>query len=123
MSEDKLSAGTVTSLKSPLRGTLDKPLRHVVSNEELDALCETRREHVTEYVWGAIGVAVGTLPGTVALLNGYITQGIAYGFRPEGLIQFGLFCAALSVMGSMGMIARRRARRLREIEADIRMRA
>ncbi|BBF81520.1 MULTISPECIES: hypothetical protein [Asticcacaulis] len=123
MSEDKATPTTVTPLKNPPRNTLDKPLRHVVSNEELDALCEVRREYVTEYVWGAVGVAIGTLPGTVALLYGYLTSGTAYGFRPEGLIQFGLFCAALSVIGSMGMIAQRRARRLRDIEADIRMRA
>lgn len=123
MADEKTAQATVTNLKNPLRGTLDKPIRHVLSNEELDALCETRREYITEYVWGAIGVAIGTLPGTVALLWGYISTGGNVVIRLEGLAQFGLFCAALAVAGSMGMMALRRARRLRDIEADIRMRA
>ncbi|MDC7683573.1 hypothetical protein PQU92_09815 [Asticcacaulis sp. BYS171W] len=124
MADDKTAPATVTTMKAQtVRPGLDKPTRHTVSNEELDALCETRREYITEYVWAALGVAVGTLPGTVALLSGYAASGGNYVFKVEGLVQFGLFCAAVAVAASMGLMARRRAVRVRDIEADIRMRA
>lgn len=49
-------------------------LRHDISDEELDMLCEGRKDRVWEGMWAAVGVALGSIPSSVAALGKYQTS-------------------------------------------------
>jgi hypothetical protein len=46
-------------------------VRHNISDEELDMLCEQRRDHVREYLWVALGAMAGAFPAALGGLVRY----------------------------------------------------
>lgn len=53
----------------------DQLIRHDISDEELDMLCEGRKDHVWEGMWTALGVALGTIPTSLANFGKYQATG------------------------------------------------
>jgi hypothetical protein len=67
---DKESLGYVVMRTSP-----DKLLRHDISDEELDMLCQSRRENLDGGMWAALGTVAGSLPGAVSgIINYFIAK-------------------------------------------------
>lgn len=50
----------------------DELLRHDISDEELDLLCETRRDNIWEGLWIATGLALGGVPSTIPAVLTYV---------------------------------------------------
>jgi hypothetical protein len=124
MSDSKMLQSNVAAIKPPHNPTpsLSATKAYNVTETELEALCENRKEYITEFVFAAIGVIFGTLPGTLSLVIGFVAMGDNYRFTPEGLIQFAMFSAGVAVASTMGYLAKTRAKRSQKLEAIIRQR-
>ena len=66
MSIEKSSAGNgiVVATTKP-----DRLLRHDISDEELDGLCEMNSSHYIEALWAALGVFIGSLPAVFEAID------------------------------------------------------
>ena len=71
-------AGIASERESRLRIRTTMPdelLRHDISDEELEALAETRRDHLWEGMWVSLGSAIGFLPTTIiSIYSAYVAD-------------------------------------------------
>jgi hypothetical protein len=98
----------------------DQLLRHNISDEELDMLCEGRRDNVWEGMWVAIGLLVGSLPSAANALWKYDPKSPTLAL--VDLIQIVIFFISLVMAGVLCSIVVRRGRAVTKKEAEIRAR-
>jgi hypothetical protein len=100
----------------------DQILRHNISDEELDMLCEQRKEHTREMMWASIGVVGGALPGTIAGTITYIWGEKSGTVAPENLAQIIFFFVGLALGTAAYFIQARRGANAVDLKDAIRAR-
>ena len=98
----------------------DELLRHNISDEELDMLCESRSDGATEGCWVALGALAASAPAALpAMLNYHTSQ------SPMGLadfLQIIIFWIALVVLAVLFFLGRSRGKSAKTLKAEIRNR-
>jgi hypothetical protein len=115
--------GTDTSSIGPhtIETTMpDAILRHNISDEDLDMLCENKKDFVLEILWIAIGVLLGSLPTALTGMWAYKNSG---NLPVDGFIQIILFWLGLVVALVVGSIAMSRGKRAKNLQTIIRERS
>lgn len=107
-------------------------LRHDISDEELDLLCESRSDFVLEALLLAVGGFIGTVPTAISVMVIYFmglnaapseaSMGAVDSFSTTDIAQVILFWACLSVALVVGMIFKSRRERSLDLRASIRAR-
>jgi hypothetical protein len=98
----------------------DELLRHDISDEELDMLCEARKDNLTEGLWAAIGACLGGLPSAIPALVNYRTA--TQPMSLADLLQIVIFCIAGALAFVLWRICRARGKRATALQTDIRNR-
>lgn len=95
-------------------------LRHNISDEELDMLCEGRRDFVLEFLWIAIGTFVGSSPTALSALVDYFSETSTQQIPLDELAQIVLFFVGLVSTITLGIVSFNRGRRAKSLQAQIR---
>ena len=96
-------------------------LRHDISDEELDVLCESRSDFVSEFIWVGIGGMLGSLPATVVSVIGY--SSLTSALPVSELIQLLIFVLSFGILLVAGVVSFSRAKRSTDLRAAIRDRS
>lgn len=96
-------------------------LRHSISDEELDMLCETRTDMSFEILLIAIGALLGTLPKALPIMYSYFLPSETEPFSAtfSDIIQLILFWAMLAVFGCMLIIFNQKSRSSKSLRDQI----
>lgn len=70
----EVSIDTSTSGYSIKRTMPDELIRHDISDEELDMLCDGRKDSAWEAMWVALGLSCGALPGSISAVMFYLDK-------------------------------------------------
>lgn len=103
----------------------DLILRHSISDEELDMLCESKSELVIEMLLIAIGGAVAVSPSVVANIFSYLTtlEDKSQILTLLDFIQIIIFFSCVFVGICLGVVFRRKSRRGLSLREQIRARS
>ena len=96
-------------------------LRHDISDEELEMLCESKSDFVTEFIWVGLGGMLGSLPTTFVSLMGYSASTTA--LPATDLIQILIFFLSLGIVIVAAVVAINRGRRSKDLRTAIRDRS
>lgn len=91
----------------------DQILRHSISDEELDMLCDSRTDMVLELLLISVGAIIGTLPAAVPAMASYFlaTPDSSPNLDLTDFIQIILFCSGLLVAICIGIIFNKKSNR------------
>jgi hypothetical protein len=98
-------------------------LRHSISDEELEMLCEGRKDFALEILWTGLGILGGSLPAAVATIYRYFNAPAEYIFAIEDFLQVILFVIGLSIAVVAAIISFNRNKRSKSLEQAIRERS
>lgn len=96
-------------------------LRHDISDEELEMLCESKSDFVTEFIWVGLGGMLGSVPTTFVSLMGYSASTTA--LPATDLIQILIFFLSLGIVIVAAVVAINRGRRSKDLRTAIRDRS
>lgn len=96
-------------------------LRHDISDEELEMLCESKSDFVTEFIWVGLGGMLGSLPTTFVSLMGYSASTLA--LPASDLIQILIFFLSLGIVIVAAVVSINRGRRSKDLRTAIRDRS
>ena len=100
----------------------DKIQRHSISDEELDMLCEGKKDMILEFLWIAIGVFLGSCPSAIAAMIAYADEKNTIKMPIDDLAQLVLFWAGLLLSVALGIVAVKRNTRAKSLQKQIRER-
>jgi len=96
--------------------------RHNISDEELEMLCEGKKDLVLEFLWIAIGIFIGSLPSAVVAMANYWKAEQAIKMPLDDLIQIILFWVSLVATGILVVVSTKRSKRSIALQVSIRER-
>ena len=96
-------------------------LRHDISDEELEMLCESKSDFVTEFIWVGLGGMLGSVPTTFVSLMGYSASTTA--LPATDLIQILIFFLSLGIVIVAAVVSINRGRRSKDLRTAIRDRS
>ena len=96
-------------------------LRHDISDEELEMLCESKSDFATEFIWVGLGGMFGSLPTTFVSLKGYSASTLA--LPASDLIQILIFFLSLGIVIVAAVVSINRGRRSTDLRTAIRDRS
>lgn len=99
----------------------DELLRHDISDEELDMLCDSRRDNLSEGMWACIGGALGGVPSAIPALVHYWNSTTPMPL--SDLLQIIVFAVAGAIGFVLWHICSSRSGRATSLQAEIRNRA
>jgi len=97
-------------------------LRHDISDEELDMLCQSRSDMALELLLVSFGSALGTLPVAVPTLFKAFTTGGAVSITAGPLLQSLIFIASMTCLTATAIVYARRANSSKSLRDSIRKR-
>jgi hypothetical protein len=102
----------------------DHILRHSISDEELDMLCDSRTDMVLELLLISVGAILGTLPAAVHAIISYFgaAQDAPAELGLTDFIQIILFCSGVFVAVCIGIIFNKKSKRSVSLRDQIRNR-
>lgn len=100
----------------------DVILRHDISDEELDMLCQSRSDLAFELILVSAGTALGALPSALPTLYRGVVLGGKFVETGSDLIQLLIFCCSVSVGASIWVVHNRRAGSSKNLRESIRQR-
>jgi hypothetical protein len=101
----------------------ERILRHNISDEELDMLCESKKDFILEFLWAAIGALAGAAPGAIVSIHAFATSKEGFILRGEDLAQIAIFWSAIAVIAVAGTVSFSRERRAKSLQRQIRERS
>lgn len=103
----------------------DHILRHSISDEELDMLCDAKSDMVLEILLIAAGSAVGTLAATGAAIMKYFSASsdVPHNLGPVDFLQIIIFFGSLLVALSVGLIFKKKRGSSSTLRDQIRQRS
>jgi hypothetical protein len=117
---------TVTDSTTPPVVTTqpDEILRHSISDEELDMLCDSRSDLVLEILLVAVGAVLGTAAAALPAMLFYFTATPENPYEPElsDFIQILIFWAGLALVLAVKAIYKRRSTKSVSLRDQIRNR-
>ncbi len=101
----------------------DRILRHSISDEELDMLCEARSDLVLEILLIAIGAAIGALPQAISAMYRYAKPAeSATALTFVDFVSVLVFWACIAVAVGVGIVFYRRTNHAESLRNKIRER-
>ena len=95
--------------------------RHNISDEELEMLCEGKKDLVLEFLWIAIGIFIGSMPSALVAMVDY-NNADATKMPLDDLIQIVLFWVAFVATIILAIVAIKRNNRSEVLQDKIRER-
>jgi len=98
----------------------DKIQRHDISDEELEMLCDNKKDYVTEILLAAAGGTIGSAASAIAALVSYFRENSEGNIEVIDLTQIVIFFVGLFVTLFVGVIAFSRYKRAKSLQQRIR---
>ena len=96
--------------------------RHNISDDELEMLCEGRKDLVLEILWIAIGVMIGSFSSACVAMAEYRNSAATEKMPLDDLIQIVLFWVALVATVILTIVSTKRHKRVKGLQEQIRER-
>ena len=102
----------------------ERILRHSISDEELDMLCDSRTDLVLEILLISVGAALGTLPAAIPAMGSYFsaTPDSPAVIGLTDFIQILIFSVGVALTVAVGIIFKKKSKRSVSLRDQIRSR-
>lgn len=100
----------------------DELLRHNISDEELQALVDMRRDYLWEGMWVALGIALASSPTAITFLVNYFSNDNLIAISPSDLFHVIVLFVSSAIFGVLCYVTRGKSKSAQELARKIRER-